>query len=861
MTRVIWNRTLKKPCLLACASLVCAVSAQTFAATDKPNPQPANAAETTISFSEAIAGLQLEQGFMQLYRDPEQGRILALLPAADEHGSLLRLIHAMRLSGGLGSNSVGLDRGWGNSGQLLNLRRIGNRVIAEVENLRYRADTDNLLEQAAVQASFASSFIWSTDIIASNEQQQLLIDLSGLLTSDLLNLGLALREGENSFSLAAERSLPDLPSLLVFPDNVEIDAYMTFSSDQPGAEVSATAADPNHVTLRQHHSFVRLPAAGFQTRKADPRTGTFTLGYYDYATPLSAPLLQGLVMRHRLQHVEPGNADSGVRKPIVFYIDAGAPTDIQQALREGASWWQTAFAAAGFADGFRVEILPADVHPLDIRYNTVQWVHRQTRGWSYGGGIIDPRTGEFIKGHVILGSQRIRHDRMIFEGLAGTTHSGTGSADDPVQLALNRIRQLAAHEVGHALGFGHNFAASSNDRASVMDYPAPWVQITADHELDFSRAYTDGIGAWDILTARWLYTEFTHPETEQQQLHALLEKARHDGLLFVTDEHARGIGTAHPQAAVWDNGNDAVTELDNVLAVRQLALQNFDSDQIQQHRPLAALREVLTPIYLYHRYQLNAVAKPIGGLYFDYRQPTNGAKPAVRIASAEQQERAIQALLQTLNAQLLNVPEDLLQLLPPVNHGLWFEVPEEGFQQRTGVAFDLLAAAETAADLSYAALLDPQRLERLQQFHLRDQQLPGVRSLLDRIEQQLEHQISAYADADSANDRRLLGLAAVLQQRYVAALLQVHATATSASLAVSLQQALQQLQQRLLKRRAPASLLAQRQWLAQRIEQQLQRPAPATEPLPPMLATPPGSPIGASMQVMESCWHCPSQAH
>ena len=420
--------------------------AQDESAPDKPD-----------AFAEATEGLALSEGFLDIYSSTEKGKVLALLPAADadrqDPNVLLRFIHAQRLKAGLGSNPLGLDRGWGNAGRILRFRRIGDRIVAEVENHRYRAVTDNALERAAVEDSFASSFVWSTEILAENDEGRALIDLAGLLTDDALGLAQKLGRDGGKFSRAADRSLPDAGSVLVFPDNVEVDAWITFTGDEPGSEIRATAADANAVTLVQHHSFVRLPDDGYRVRLADPRTGTFTLGFYDYASDLAEPVIGAYAMRHRLQYKEPGRPESGVREPLVFHIDPGAPARIQEALLDGASWWKDAFAAAGFADGFRVELLPEDAHPLDIRYNVVQWVHRQTRGWSYGGGIVDPRTGEMIKGHVILGSQRVRQDRMIFEGLAGVEAVGTGKQNDPVELALDRIRQLAAHELGHALGF------------------------------------------------------------------------------------------------------------------------------------------------------------------------------------------------------------------------------------------------------------------------------------------------------------------------------------------------------------------------------------------------------------------------
>src|SRR6056297_1009580 len=577
------------PLLFVAGALALAFAAS---AQDEPDGQD--------SFAEAVAGLELAEGFIDIYSSAAKGKVLARLPSADPDGDqpgvLLRFIHAQRLTAGLGSNPLGLDRGWGKSGRILRFRRIGDRVIAEVENHRYRAVTSNAPERRAVSESFATSFVWSTEVVAEDDSGRVLIDLAGLLTADALRLAQTLSRDGGTFKRADDRSLPDAASLLVFPDNVEIDAWITFTGEEPGREIQATAADSSAVTLIQHHSFVRLPDDGYRVRQADPRTGTFALGFYDYAARLDEPVVQAYAMRHRLQYNEPGKPESGVRNPLVFYIDPGAPERIRQALVEGASWWRDAFAAAGFENGYRVELLPEDAHPLDVRYNVVQWVHRQTRGWSYGGGVIDPRTGELIKGHVILGSQRVRQDRMIFEGLAGTAATGTGRADDPVEISLDRIRQLSAHEIGHALGFGHNFAASSRDRASVMDYPAPWIDLR-DGELDFSRAYGRGIGAWDRVAARWLYAEFPPGTDEGVELDAILAEAAESGLIYIADEHGRTTGGAHPDASVWDNGDDAVVELERTLAVRAHALARFGADRIAIGRPLTELREVLVPIY------------------------------------------------------------------------------------------------------------------------------------------------------------------------------------------------------------------------------------------------------------------------
>ncbi len=805
------------------------------------------------SFDRLVADARPASGFIDLFIDSDEGTVLAALPPPADDGTMLRFLHALRLTRGLGSNPLGLDRGWGNDGRILRFRKIGDRVVIEAENLRYRADRAGEDERIAVAESFARSFLWSTEALAEDESGRVLIDLSGWLVLDGLGLAQRLGSDGGSFKLADDRSMPEVDSALVFPDNVEIDAWLTFSidpsGDPPGAQVRATSADPNSVTLAQHHSFVRLPDDGYRSRRADPRSGSFEVAFRDFAAPLDAPVVRSLAVRHRLQHVEPGRPESGVVEPLVFHIDRGAPERIREALIDGASWWAEAFAAAGFPGAFRVELLPEGAHPLDIRYNVVQWVHRQTRGWSYGGGVIDPRTGELIKGHVILGSQRVRQDRMIFEGLAGVDATGTGRDDDPVELSLDRIRQLAAHEVGHALGFGHNFAASSTDRASVMDYPAPWIDIR-DGQLDFSRAYDRGIGAWDRVTATWLYSEFPAGTDAAAALDAILEDAFDRGLRYIADEHGRGVGEAHPHASVWDNGSDAVEELQRALAVRAHALERFGADRIASGRPLADLREVLVPIYLYHRYQVDAAAKLVGGVEFRYaeRDPErNDPAEVVAPVDAAAQRRALDALLGTLSPERLDLPDALLARLPPGTRGFGFsDAPDETLAARTDPAFDPFTAAETAADVTLAALLAPRRAERLVRQHALDDRLPSLERVIAAIERKV---------VDALDDRTPLRGGLIAQRvvgRYAAALMRLDAPAASAEVRAASRVALASLIEA-MPRRTDAAFA---NWMQHQVRQHLDRPAPPMDPASPGPPVPPGSPIGSSLRTGEACWHC-----
>ncbi|NOX83352.1 MAG: DUF5117 domain-containing protein, partial [Alphaproteobacteria bacterium] len=731
---------------------------------DAPEPVEQAAPAPSQAWSDAVNGMDRRDGFIKLYVDEAAGKLFAAFPAPSENGTSLRAIYSAGLSAGLGSNPIGLDRGLFDEGAIVAFRRYGNKIIAEQENWNYRASADNPLEKKAVKQSFARSFIWSGEIIAEGPDGELLVDFQSFVLRDALDVVGTLKHHKQGgdFVIVADRSMADFSEVLTFPDNIEIDAFLTLVSDAPKREVVATAANPRAITLTQHHSLTRLPDDGYTPRKFDPRAAAIDVPYYDFSAPLKGEVRQAFARRFRLEKQNPEADRSPAKKPIVFYVDSGAPAQIRDALIEGASWWADAFDAAGFTGAFRVEPLPEGAHPRDIRYNTISWTHRQTRGWSYGGGVYDPRTGEMIKASVILGSQRVRQDRMIIEGLAGVAKSGTGADDDAVEIALDRIRQLSAHEVGHTLGFAHNFAASTNDRASVMDYPAPHVTVMEDGGLDFSAAYGVGVGAWDKLAATWLYAQFPPAADEAAGLETILRDGYARGLRFVGDRDGRPLGAAHPYASVWDNGEDAVAALEEALAVRAIALGEFGERSLQNGEPRGALRKVIVPIYLYHRYQVAAAAKLIGGFEFNYGVKGDALAPG-RVVSAPDQRRALAALVETLDPAMHDLPDALLDQLTPVIGGFGPLAGDgEQLDGDTGPVFDIIAAADTSGAITMQALLHPERAARLVEQARRSRDALSLSDVFAALETKL------FAAPAAQRQRRI---AEVLQTRFTSTLI------------------------------------------------------------------------------------------
>ena len=664
------------------------------------------------------------KGFFNFSYDESKDKIYLEVDKLD-----YEFLYIGSLASGVGSNDIGLDRGQLGQEKLVKFVKKGNKILLVEPNLFYRAQTQNISEKKSVEQAFAKSVIFGFEIVETNDEHYL-IDFTPFLLYDRHGVSKKLRDlKQGSYKVDKSKSAIEIFNTKAFPENVEFEALLTFSGEAKGSMIRSVAPDPDNVSVVQHHSFIKLPDNNYKPRKFDPRSGAISISFMDYSTPIDEPITKKFVIRHRLEKKNPELEISEAVEPIIYYLDPGTPEPVKSALLEGGRWWNQAYESIGFKDAFQVKMLPEGADPLDCRYNVIQWVHRSTRGWSYGASVVDPRTGEIIKGHVSLGSLRIRQDYMIAQALTNEPFASENNNNKMKELAVARIRQLSAHEIGHTIGFAHNFAASTNDRASVMDYPHPLVNLI-DDEIVFDDAYDTGIGDWDKVTVAYSYSDFRADQNEDFELNKILENSTDDGLRFISDYDARSIDGSHAYAHLWDNGETAYSGLDKVIDIRERAIENFSEYNVPEGTPNSVLEDVFVPLYFFHRYQTEAAVKLIGGMDYNYSLVGDNQQGYYHIDKVNQIQ-ALNSLMKTLHPDFLAIPKDKLQLFPPRAFG--YPRTRESFKSNLGVAFDPFSVAETSADMTLSLILRPKRLNRLILQHSLDNSNLSLDELYDLI--------------------------------------------------------------------------------------------------------------------------------
>ena len=662
------------------------------------------------------------EGYFTFYYDEGNDKIFLEIENLDKE-----FLYVNALSEGIGSNDIGLDRGQLGNTRVVKFIKAGNKLLLIQPNQYYRAITNNIEEKKSVEQAFAKSILRGFRI-KEFKNGKYLVDATSFFIRDAHGvMGRLSVKKQGKYTLDRSRSAINLERTRAFPENVEFDVMITFKGVPKGYDIRSVVPTSTSVTVNQHHSFIELPDNNYTPRKFDPRSGANAMSYLDYATPVNEPIKKRFIYRHRLEKKNPNAIKSEAVEPIIYYLDRGTPEPVRSALLDGARWWNQAFESIGFTNAFQVKMLPEDADLLDIRYNVIQWVHRSTRGWSYGASVSDPRTGEIIKGHVSLGSLRIRQDFLIAQALQAPYTNNDTDDQFALEMALARIRQLSAHEVGHTIGLAHNFAASTKGRSSVMDYPHPTLSIK-DGKVDFTDAYDTKIGDWDKVSIAYSYGEYL--EDEDASLSKLLDEAFKKGARFISDQDARPLGSAHAYAHLWDNGSDVSEELENLLSIRRNSIANFSKDNIKSNQPYSVLEDVFVPLYFLHRYQTEGVIKVIGGLDYTYAIKDDGNTIVKRIPG-KLERKALVSVIKTLSVEELAIPKKILDLFPPraFNYGR----TRESFKSKTGVAFDPFGAVETASAMTLGLLLHPERVTRLVQHKSLDSSQLGLVEVLDDL--------------------------------------------------------------------------------------------------------------------------------
>lgn len=687
------------------------------------------------------------QGFMDFSYNDDSGKIILEIDNLDNE-----FLYINSLSRGVGNNDLGLDRGQLGNSRIVYFTKRGNKILLIQPNLRYISNSSNELENKAVEEAFARSVLFGFEIVEKSTDSYK-IDLTPFLLNDAHGVSQRLRfSNSGSYSLNKSMSAVDLERTKAFPNNIEFDVLLTFTGNPSGSLVRSVTPTASNLTVNQHHSFVKLPDDNYNKRKFDPRSGSNPFIVYDYSTPIDEKLEQRFIVRHRLNKKNPNDEMSEPVDPIIYYIDNGTPEPVKTALIEGGNWWNQAFESAGYKNAFRIEVLPEDADPMDVRYNLIQWIHRSTRGWSYGASIVDPRTGEIIKGQVSLGSLRVRQDYMILSGLVDNPNDIQNKSLIK-KTSLDRIRQLSAHEIGHTLGFAHNYISSANNRSSVMDYPHPKIDLV-DGKISIADAYSENIGDWDKVSVEYAYRDFPNTKNENNELDKIINEAQKNSLYFLSDSDSRPVGSANPFSHLWDNGELPYKELNKLLKVRDLALKNIDLDNLVDGEPYDRIEDILVPIYMLHRYQIEAAAKAIGGVDYLYFVKNNN-NDKVKFVDSKLQRKSLESLLSVLKPKNLVLPNNLIDILSPRS----FRNPRtrENFVSNTGVAFDYINTSSSLINHTLTFLLNPERINRINQQNIFGDNILTLENYLAEISKSIfdNKKLNTYEESVNKNTSSL----------------------------------------------------------------------------------------------------------
>jgi len=687
------------------------------------------------------------QGFMDFSYNDDSGKIILEIDNLDNE-----FLYINSLSRGVGNNDLGLDRGQLGNSRIVYFTKRGNKILLIQPNLRYISNSSNELENKAVEEAFARSVLFGFEIVEKSTDSYK-IDLTPFLLNDAHGVSQRLRfSNSGSYSLNKSMSAVDLERTKAFPNNIEFDVLLTFTGNPSGSLVRSVTPTASNLTVNQHHSFVKLPDDNYNKRKFDPRSGSNPFIVYDYSTPIDEKLEQRFIVRHRLNKKNPNDEMSEPEEPIIYYIDNGTPEPVKTALIEGGNWWNQAFESAGYKNAFRIEVLPEDADPMDVRYNLIQWIHRSTRGWSYGASIVDPRTGEIIKGQVSLGSLRVRQDYMILSGLVDNPNDIQNKSLIK-KTSLDRIRQLSAHEIGHTLGFAHNYISSANNRSSVMDYPHPKIDLV-DGKISIADAYSENIGDWDKVSVEYAYRDFPNTKNENNELDKIINEAQKNSLYFLSDSDSRPVGSANPFSHLWDNGELPYKELNKLLKVRDLALKNIDLDNLVDGEPYDRIEDILVPIYMLHRYQIEAAAKAIGGVDYLYFVKNNN-NDKVKFVDSKLQRKSLESLLSVLKPKNLVLPNNLIDILSPRS----FRNPRtrENFVSNTGVAFDYINTSSSLINHTLTFLLNPERINRINQQNIFGDNILTLENYLAEISKSIfdNKKLNTYEESVNKNTSSL----------------------------------------------------------------------------------------------------------